>query len=546
MCGAICVRPVLAAAPRPTPPIDLAAVMSQLTRIRRALTAGGLAVAFAATGLRAQRAGDVPPPAPREFRGVWIATVGNIDWPSRPGLSSIRQQDELLQLLDRAAELRLNAVVLQVRPASDALYASALEPWSEFLTGSMGQPPEPFYDPLAFAVREAHLRGLELHAWFNPYRARAADATSPAAPTHVTRTRPAAVRRYGRQIWLDPGDPEVRRRAQQVILDVVRRYDVDGVHIDDYFYPYVENNARGRPIEFPDGPTYERYRRGGGTLDRGGWRRENVDGFVRDLYAAVKAAKPQVRVGISPFGIWRPGNPPGVEGLDAYTELFADSRKWLVNGWLDYSAPQLYFGLGRPRQDHTALLAWWIAQNTRGRHLWPGLFTSRVGAGREPWTADAFLEQIRLTRAQRGATGHIHFSMRALQDNRGGLATRLAAESYAEPALVPASPWLDREPPPAARVERRDSTIADSVVLALRPGGEESNWLYVLRGRYGARWSTDVIPGYYAFRTLPRRRDGAELDRVVVQAVDRVGNLGAPTAVAVPPSPALGAGSGQP
>ena len=502
-----------------------------------------LAAARSASG---QRATDAPPPVAREFRGVWVASVGNIDWPSQRGLSSIRQQDELLQILDRAAALRLNAVVLQVRPASDALYASQLEPWSEFLTGTMGRAPEPFYDPLAFAVREAHLRGLELHAWFNPYRARAAEATSPASATHVTRTRPAAVRRYGQQIWLDPGDPEVRRRAQQVILDVVRRYDVDGVHIDDYFYPYVENDRRGRPIQFPDGATYDRYRRTGGTLDRGDWRRSNVDGFVRDLYAAVKAAKPSVRVGISPFGIWRPGNPPGIEGLDAYTELFADSRKWLANGWLDYNAPQLYFGLGRPRQDHTALLTWWIAQNVRGRHLWPGLFTSRVASGGNPWSADAFLEQIRLTRAQGGATGHIHFSMRALLDDRGSIATRLGAETYREAALVPASPWLKRDPPLAARVERRDSTIADSVVLALRPGGAESSWLYVVRGRYGAQWSTDVIPGYYAFRTLPRNRDGASLDRVVVQAVDRVGNLSPPAAVVVPPGTALGAGGAEP
>ena len=498
----------------------------------RAVLGSAAALASLATTASAQRA-DEPPPVAREFRGVWVATVGNIDWPSKPGLSSIRQQDELLQILDRTAALGLNAVVLQVRPASDALYASPLEPWSEFLTGTMGEPPAPFYDPLAFAVREAHLRGLELHAWFNPYRARAANARSAAAASHVSVARPGAVRRYGTQIWLDPGDREVRRRALDVVLDVVRRYDVDGVHIDDYFYPYVENDARGRPIPFPDAPTYERSRRSGGTLARDDWRRENVDSYVRELYTAVKAAKPSVRVGISPFGIWRPGSPPGVEGLDAYKELYADSRKWLANGWLDYSAPQLYFGLGRPKQDHAALLAWWISQNARGRHLWPGLYTSRVGSGRDPWTADAFLEQIRLTRAQSGATGHVHFSMRALQDGRGGLAPRLAAESYRQPALVPASTWLDRVPPPAARLELTDSTLADSAVVALRPGGEESSWLYVIQARYGSAWSTEIVPGYYAFRAIARTRDGTALDRVVVRAVDRVGNLSAPRGLAV-------------
>ena len=506
---------------------------SRLRSLRRLITTGCVAIAAAASSADAQLAADTPPPPAREFRGVWVATVGNIDWPSKPGLGAIRQQDELLQIFDRAVALGLNAVVLQVRPASDALYWSQLEPWSEFLTGTMGQAPEPYYDPLAFAVREAHLRGLELHAWFNPYRARASNAKSPASATHVTRARPGAVRRYGTQLWLDPGDLEVRRRAIAVVLDVVRRYDVDGVHIDDYFYPYVENDPRGRPIPFPDGPTFERYRRGGGTLARDDWRRQNVDSYVRELYTAVKAAKPRVRVGISPFGIWRPGSPAGVEGLDAYRELFADSRKWLVNGWLDYSAPQLYFGLGRPKQDHTALLAWWVSQNPKRRHLWPGLFTSRVASGRDPWTADAFLEQIRLTRAQPGATGHVHFSMRALQDGRGGLAARLAAETYRTPALVPASPWLDGEPPSAPVVDVRDSTVADSVVLALRPGGTESNWLYLIRGRYGARWSSDVVPGYYAFRALPRTSEGATLDRVVVHAVDRVGNLSAPRALQV-------------
>lgn len=519
-----------------------------LTLLSRHILRGACALAalgpLVVATLGAQRVSESPPPVAREFRGVWVATVGNIDWPSKPGLSSIRQQEELLQILDRAAELRLNAVVLQVRPASDALYASQLEPWSEFLTGTMGQAPEPFYDPLAFAVREAHLRGLELHAWFNPYRARAASSTSPAAPTHVTRARPGSVRRYGTQIWLDPGDVEIRRRATQVILDVVRRYDVDAVHIDDYFYPYVENDARGRPIAFPDGATYDRYRRGGGTLGRADWRRANVDTFVQELYAAVKTAKPRVRVGISPFGIWRPGSPLGVEGLDTYAELYADSRKWLLNGWLDYNAPQLYFGLGRPKQDHTALLAWWVAQNRHGRHIWPGLITSRVGTGRDPWTADAFLEQIRLTRAQPGATGHVHFSMRALQDGRGGLAARLRDETYREPALVPASPWLDREAPVAAQVELRE-TAADSVVLALRPGGAESNWLYVLRGRYGSRWSTDVVPGYYAFRALPRVSGGAQLDRIVVQAVDRVGNLSPERALDVPSAASVGAAPPQ-
>jgi uncharacterized lipoprotein YddW (UPF0748 family) len=516
-----------------------------LSSRRRSLLVSVALAAGLASPARAQLAPDTPPPVPREFRAAWVAAVANIDWPSRPGLSSIRQQDELLRILDRAVELRLNAVVLQVRPESDALYWSSLEPWSEYLTGTMGRAPQPFYDPLRFAVREAHLRGLELHAWFNPFRARSASAKSVADPTHVTRAVPGLVRRYGTQVWLDPGDPEVRRRSMAVILDVVRRYDVDAVHIDDYFYPYIENDARRRPIPFPDDATYARYVRGGGTLARDDWRRSNVDGFVRDLYAAVKAEKRQVRVGISPFGIWRPRNPPSVAGLDAYSELYADSRKWLVNGWLDYLAPQLYFGLGRPQQDHTALLAWWIAQNERRRHLWPGLYTSRVAAGREPWSAASFLEQIRLTRAQAGASGQVHFSMKALLDDRGGVATRLRAEAYRAPALVPATTWLGGTPPLTPRVELREPAAGDSATIALRPGGAESNWLYVVRGRYGREWSTEIVPGYYAVYAVPRTRSGASLDRVVVQAVDRLGQLSAARALRVPSGGAVGDAPGE-
>ena len=207
-----------------------------------------------------------PPPVRREFRAAWVATVGNIDWPSRPGLDTWSQQAELLAILDKAVALNMNAIILQIRPATDALYDSKLEPWSEYLTGRQGRPPEPAWDPLAFAVSEAHKRGLELHAWFNPYRARNAKPLSDAARTHISKTQPSLVRQYGSYLGMDPGDPAVRRRTVQVVTDVVRRYDIDGVHIDDYFYPYRENDASGRPIDFPDSGTYARYRKGGGTL----------------------------------------------------------------------------------------------------------------------------------------------------------------------------------------------------------------------------------------------------------------------------------------
>jgi uncharacterized lipoprotein YddW (UPF0748 family) len=391
-------------------------------------------------------AADAPPPVPREFRGVWVATVANIDWPSRKGLSTKQQQAELRALLDKVVELHLNAVVFQVRPMADALYASELEPWSEFLTGTLGKAPEPFYDPLELAVREAHARGLELHAWFNPYRAWQPSATSPAPANHLVKSRPDLAKPYGKHHWLNPTHPDVQAHSLKVILDVVRRYDVDGVHLDDYFYPYEEKDADGKIIPFPDDDTWAAYRKAGGTKDRGDWRREAVNRFVERLYRDVKAAKPWVQVGISPFGIWRPGHPPGIEGFDQYAKLYADARLWLREGWVDFFSPQLYWPIKQEKQSYPKLLAWWAEQNPKGRHLWPGLIPSRVTGREKGWPASEIVEQIRITRGQQGATGNVLFSMKSLQRNTGGIADALKAV-YAEPALVPASPWLGARPP---------------------------------------------------------------------------------------------------
>ena len=488
--------------------------------------------------LSAQRAptprGEGPVIA-REFRGAWVASVANIDWPSRPGLTSERQQAELLALLDRAVQLRLNAVILQVRPAADALYPSRFEPWSEYLTGEMGKAPVPFYDPLAFAVAEAHRRGLELHAWFNPFRARHSSAQSPVSHDHVSSTRPALVKQYGRSLWLDPGEPEARRYSLGVILDVVRRYDIDGVHIDDYFYPYRERDGSGRLITFPDDVSWGRYRRSGGRLTRDDWRRRNVDLFVEAVYTAVKREKPLVRFGVSPFGIWRPGSPPQVTGLDPYTELYADSRKWLRNGWLDYFAPQLYWPMDQTAQAYPVLLEWWNGQNVKNRHLWPGNFTSRVDSGRTAWRPSEIVRQIGATRAQEGATGNIHFSMRALMMDRQGIATALEEGPYREHALVPASTWLDRRPPgrPVVGVER-DTIGSRALRLRVTPANGEEAWLWAVRVRTAGSWAVEVIPGWQRTLVLGST-DGPLPDRVAVTAIDRVGNEG-PAAVADPVS----------
>ncbi|MBX6364491.1 MAG: family 10 glycosylhydrolase [Gemmatimonadetes bacterium] len=462
------------------------------------------------------------PPVEREFRGVWVATVENLDWPSRPGLPTEEQKAQLLSILDRAAALNLNAIIFQVRPAADAFYASSLEPWSHWLTGEQGRAPEPLWDPLAFAVEEAHRRGLELHAWFNPYRAGYISPRWHAAPTHITRTHPELVRRYGHYLWLDPGMVETRNHAMRVVLDVVRRYDIDGVQIDDYFYPYLERGRNGKYLPFPDDATYRRYREQGGDLDLGDWRRENVNILVRQLYDAIKATKPWVKFGISPFGIWRPGHPSDVDGLDSYTEIFADSKKWLNNGWLDYLAPQLYWKTDAPRQRYTSLLAWWEAQNAHARHIWPGNFTSRVG-GRGPsaWSADEIVRQVDLTRRSDGASGNIHFSARALMDNAGGIADRLR-QLYREPALVPESPWLGAARPGAPRVTLEDAGDDESYVLRVEPADTVVPRFWVVRiyDQTGG-WTTRIASG--DARTLRLTGDYLPPYTVAVSEVSRTG-----------------------
>ena len=498
---------------------------------------------------------ELAPPIQREFRGVWVATVGNIDWPSRPGLTTAQQQAELIALLDRAASLNLNAVVFQVRPEADALYASSLEPWSEFLTGQMGRAPEPFWDPLAFAVAESHRRGMELHAWVNPYRARFPEGRSSVSADHVSRTHPEWIREYGRkQLWMDPGEPAVRAHTLAVVLDIVRRYDVDGLHIDDYFYPYREADARGRPLDFPDDASYARYRSAGGLLARDDWRRDNVNQLVRELADGIRATKPWVKFGVSPFGIWRPGSPPSVRGLDAYTELYADSRLWLRNGWGDYFAPQLYWRIGSPQQSYSDLLAWWKSENARGRHIWPGNYTSRVGSveGSQNWSAGELLDQIRLTR-EGGGGGNIHFSMRAFTRDASGVNEALVAGPYAAPALVPASPWMTPGAPAAPRVVLLPRTSGDSVTLQLAPALAAADsagvtlsapWRYAVQSRLDdGSWTTSLGTPLQTRIVVPA---GQRRALVSVIAVDRTGNASPPTlALSITPSFAPVRSTGQ-
>jgi uncharacterized lipoprotein YddW (UPF0748 family) len=514
-----------------------------------------------AAGLSPQ---EMPPVEPREFRAAWVASVAQIDWPSAAGLPVAQQQAEAMAILDRARAIGLNALILQIRPTADALYRSELEPWSEYLTGQQGRAPDPMWDPLAFWVEGAHRRGLELHAWFNPYRARHPSARGPQAPLHVSQRAPHWVRSYGDMLWMDPGEPEAAAHMLAVVSDVLRRYDIDGVHIDDYFYPYPipvpgSTATPGNPapeLPFPDDATWARYQAGGGRLSRDDWRRSNVDALVQALYRTVHEVKPGTRVGVSPFGIGRPDRrPPGITGFSQFDKIYADAEKWLQQGWLDYLAPQLYWPIDRVGQQYPVLLDGWMAENTARRHMWPGLFTSLTvdraagqPLGPRAWPASELLAQVEVTRSRGpgvpagtvpalptghaalppgpgavngGASGHIHFSMVALMRDRDGLATALREGPYAQAALVPATPWLAPRarpllPHPAPLLALQDGEVA------VRPGAAlqaevAAPWLWAVWRRQQGRWRFAVQPG------AQRRLAPEGADALVVSAVDRLG-----------------------
>jgi uncharacterized lipoprotein YddW (UPF0748 family) len=457
--------------------------------------------------------GNNPPPAPREFRGAWIASVGNSNWPSKPGLPVDQQKREMIELLDRAAGLHFNAVILQVRPAADALYASELEPWSYYLTGVQGQAPQPFWDPLATWIEEAHRRGMELHAWYNLYRARSGKKGELAA-NHVARARPDIVREYGNYLWMDPGEPMAQRHTLAVVLDIVKRYDVDGVHTDDYYYPYPVEGPDKKPLAFPDDASFQKYKQSGGRMPRDEWRRDNINDEVSKIYSETKKLKPWVKVGFSPFGIWQPKYPPNVKGLNSYAELYSDSRLWLNKGWLDYIAPQLYWPIGGD-QDFPSLLAWWLGQNAQRRYIWPGMSVGKF----EP---DELLNQIEVTRRSALSTGQCLWNIESVV-RKPAKADALRKGPYAEPALVPPMIWLDDEAPKAPIVNAQRSENG-SAVVSLRPAAGERAAVFAIYARYGPKWHFTTVPAGTPSVTFNPDPTAGPVGAIVISAVDRCGN----------------------
>lgn len=463
---------------------------------------------------------DVPR-ADREYRAAWVATVANINWPSRPGISVQQQQKEAIELLDLLKENNFNAVVFQVRPQADALYQSELEPWSYYLTGEQGKAPEPFYDPLHFWIEAAHDRGLELHAWLNPYRAQHSTGGA-ISKESVIKTNPELVLELEDGMWwMDPAKEGTKEISTAVVMDLVKRYDLDGIHFDDYFYPYpAYNNGE----DFPDDESWQAYQNSGGELSRGDWRRDNVNSFIKNVYESIKAEKPHVKFGLSPFGIWRPGYPESIVGYDQYEELYADAKLWLNEGWIDYFTPQLYWRINPTGQSFPVLLRWWSDQNYENRHLWPGI---NAGLGGDEKNEDEVINQIMITRGMMPESPGVTFWSIAPLVNYPNLGKAISEGPYKRDALVPASPWLDNQAPeaPIAVPEAGENTVKITWV----PEDANDAFKYVVYYRYGSTWNYQVmnrkdnlleIPTH--IEPVPSRK--VKVNAIAVTTVDRTGN----------------------
>ncbi len=394
-----------------------------------------------------------------EFRAAWVATVNNIDWPSRPGLGITQQKQEAVTMLDMLQQNGINAVIFQGRPAGDAFYPSTLEPWSRYLTGTPGK--DPGYDPLAFWIDECHKRCMEFHLWCNPFRVAQHDH-EPLASGHVAFRHPEWIVTYGGKLYFNPGLPETRAFIAEVVRDVVSRYDVDAIHFDDYFYPYP---AAGTP--FPDLTTYRQYPGNfkPGQLDD--WRRNNVDETIRLLAQVIKKTKPWVKFGISPFGVWRNmaddvrGSATRA-GITSYDHLYADILKWQQNGWIDYVLPQLYWHIGHPSVNFELLCHWWNSNRfNRALYIGQALYKSERHASVPEWRQPGQLpRQVRVMRQIKGIKGGAFYSAKHLQRDLMGFQDSLRQNLYAYPALVPPMTWIDNKPPDKpARVRKRGQEI---------------------------------------------------------------------------------------
>ncbi|XWW47156.1 family 10 glycosylhydrolase [Fibrella sp. USSR17] len=478
-------------------------------------------------------AGPIAPPK-REFRAVWIATVDNIDWPSKKALPVADQQREFIELLDMSQQTGLNAVVVQVRAAADAFYAKSAEPWSEWLTGQQGLAPSPFYDPMEFMIQEARARNLEFHAWLNLDRATFGKNAS-VAPTNISYQRPNWMVEYGGRKLFNLGLPDVRAYVAGTVANIVRHYDVDGIHFDDYFYPF---GAVGS--SFADDAAFQQYNADG--LKREDWRRQNIDKLIRQISDSIHAVKPWVKFGISPFGIWKnqKNDPEGsvTFGGQAYYDLYADIRRWAKEDWVDYMVPQIYFSTRFDRANYKTLVDWWV-KNRGNHHLYIGQGAYRLGKNTKTDTgwgeASQLADQMRHNRQYADVTGSVFFSAKSLKTNMASSRDSLRASFYQYPALIPTMPWLDATPPGQPQNLKAAPAI-DGVELFWQEPAQDTELdrvrCYVIYRTEGIRLPRTTDPRRIINICLPdggtrfvdRTADPKKRYTYVITAVDRLHN----------------------
>lgn len=474
------------------------------------------------------------PKVEREFRGAWVATVANINWPSKRDLSTEAQKKEAISILDKLRANNLNAIIFQARPQCDALYKSELEPWSYYLTGTQGKTPEPFYDPLEFWIAEAHKRGMELHVWLNPYRAQHIEG-GPVSDYSVVKKHPDwVVSLKSGYWWLDPSKEEAQDHSFNVVMDITKRYDIDGIHFDDYFYPYPSYND---DEDFPDEKSWNNYLADGGTLSKADWRRHNINIFIQRVYNGIKELKPNVKFGLSPFGIWRPKNPESIEGFDQYDKLYADAKLWINEGWVDYWSPQLYWKIGAVKQSFPVLLGWWKDQNKKGRHFWPGINIVREN---NELNSQEAINQIMITRGMLPESpGNICWSAGPLLEFKE-LSDAILNGPYVRPALIPQTSWFVNSLPvsPSVKINNR----IEKIKVEWDSEGKEKVFRWVIYFKYDGRWDYTIVDSNTLSYEIPItseykfiNEDGEQIIRkfdlkeIAVSSVDRTGNESIPT-----------------
>lgn len=478
------------------------------------------------------------PKAQREFRGAWIATVDNINWPSSKNFTTEEQKEEAIKLLDLLKKNNYNAVVFQARPQCDALYKSDIEPWSYYLTGEQGKAPSPLYDPLEFWVEEAHKRGLELHVWLNPYRAHHIEGGEINEYSVVKKHPDWVVELASGYWWLDPSKKETQDYSYSVVMDITKRYDIDGVHFDDYFYPYPSYN---NDEDFPDHDSWNKYLNNGGKLSKADWRRDSINKFIERVYQGIKEIKPNVKFGLSPFGVWRPGHPASIEGFDQYERLYADAKLWINKGWVDYWSPQLYWRISAVPQSFPVLLGWWKNENKMNRHFWPGINIVRDNT--ELNTIEV-LNQIMITRGMfPDSPGNIQYSIAPLV-NYPELGEAISNGPYKKQALIPSTPWFNGEPPRSPNITT--CIEDDSVKISWNDENTTKVFSWVVYFKYGKRWDYKILTADNSSFDIPlenkyvfTNENGEEIERqyelthVAVSAVDRISNESLPAIIEI-------------